>query len=392
MTTEELTYSLTLAHVPEIGVSKYKALTSRFGNAKNVFDQPLSVLAEVNGISETTAQRILDAKEDLDVAAAQILVSEQMGIDIVMCNDEKYPSKLNLRRNDAPKFIYTKGECDLETRKILAVVGTRKASPLYKEICDTIITELAQKHPDLVIISGLAEGIDISAHTSAINNGLTTIAVLPLPLNKIYPTKNVSIANEIPQNGMIISEFEFYSSERKENFVTRNRIIAALSDALLVVESKEDGGSMRTADYAIECDVPVGAVVGGFGKDNSQGCNKLIKEGKASLVSRTQDVERLLGYVESKDYESKRPSKQTVIPSVEAPKPEIKTVPTHDTSALADDARKVFETIARNGGSMYLDDLSNELDMSVNDIIDILFDLELDGYVAQKSGNLYQIQ
>lgn len=392
MTTEELTYSLTLAHVPEIGVSKYKALTSNFGNAKNVFDQPLSALAGISGISENTAQRILDAKDDLDVAAAQILVAEQNGISIVMCNDEKYPSKLNQRRSDAPKFIYTKGECDLENRKILAVVGTRKASPLYKEICDTIITELAQKHPDLVIISGLAEGIDITAHTSAIDNGLSNIAVLPLPLNKIYPAKNVSIANKIPQNGMIISEFEFYSSERKENFVTRNRIIAALADALLIVESKEDGGSMKTADYAIECKVSIGAVVGGFGAGSTQGCNNLIKEGKAFLVSKTQDVERLLGYVESKDYGIKQPNKQSVTTNIEAPKTDAKPIATHDTSALSDNARNVFETIAKNGGSMYLDDLTNELSMNVNDIVDILFDLELDGFVSQKSGNLYQIQ
>lgn len=391
MTTEELAYSLTLAHIPEIGVNKYKALIAKFGDAKNVFNQSVLTLTNINGISESTAQRILDAKEDIDVAAAQILVAEQNGINIIMCNDEKYPSKLINRRNDAPKFIFTKGECDLETRKILAVVGTRKSSPLYQEICDTIITELAQKHPDLVIISGLAEGIDITAHISAINNGLTNIAVLPLPLNKIYPTKNVSIANEIPQNGMIISEFEFYSSERKENFVTRNRIIAALADALLIVESKEDGGSMRTADYAIESGVPIGAVVGGFGKNFNQGCNKLIKEGKAFLISKTQDVERLLGYVESKDYGIKVPNKQTVITPEVITKQEAPSSSSHDTSALNDDAKNVFDCILKNGGNMYLDDMIKTLDMDVNNITDILFDLELDGYISQKSGNLYQI-
>lgn len=204
--------------------------------------------------------------------------------------DGAYPHRL-LEATDAPALLYTLGHCDLDSAHVISVVGTRHATQYGIRFCDTLIGELAQRLPHLVVVSGLAYGIDIAAHRAALKHGVPTVAVLPRGLNRIYPAQHRSDAIAIVKHGgMLVTDYTSQAPVAKGNFLARNRIVAALSDCTVVVESAGTGGALVTASLAMSYNRDVLAVPGRCGDEYSTGCNKLIATNKAALITGASDL------------------------------------------------------------------------------------------------------
>lgn len=220
---------------------------------------------------------------------------EKHHIKALYYKDPDFPQLLN-QCQDGPVILYTIGDNGLHCKRRLAVVGTRRASSYGKEICREIIRELALRVSDLAIISGLAYGIDVIAHRASLEFGLPTVAVLGHGLSTIYPASHRDTAKQISQKGLLLSDFHSGIGPERNNFLRRNRIIAGLSDATLVVESAQKGGALITADIAFSYDREVLSVPGRVIDDRSRGCNHMIKSSMATMVESAEDIIRRLNW------------------------------------------------------------------------------------------------
>ncbi|MGL4364547.1 MAG: DNA-processing protein DprA [Bacteroidales bacterium] len=294
MSTETL-YSIALSLVTGVGSITAKKLINYCGSAEAVFKasakefQPNSAIAKALRNATQLSQTIDRAKKEIDFA-------EKNEIKILHYLNENYPKRLKTCE-DSPIILYQKGNTNLNTSKILSIVGTRKATDYGKEQCERIITTLSKQGYSPIIVSGLAFGIDICAHRAALKNKLLTVAILGHGLDKIYPSEHSFTAKEMLQNsGALLSDFTSNCKMHATNFVSRNRIVAGISDATLVIESGLEGGSLTTANMAFDYARDVLALPGRVGDTYSQGCLHLIRANKASLVSSAEDIAYTLGW------------------------------------------------------------------------------------------------
>ncbi len=229
-------------------------------------------------------------RDCLNRAVQEEAFVREHGISATYYTDGTYPHRL-LEAPDAPVMIYTLGKCNLESKHVISVVGTRHATQYGIRFCDTLIGELSQRLPELVVVSGLAYGIDIAAHRAALKHHVPTVAVLPRGLNRIYPAAHRSDAVAIAKSGgMLLTDYTSQDQVQKSNFLARNRIVAALSDCTVVVESAGTGGALVTASLAMSYNRDVMAVPGRCGDEYSAGCNKLIATNKAALITCADDL------------------------------------------------------------------------------------------------------
>lgn len=253
-----------------------------------------SELYAIEGVREKLVGKLRSAPANLRAAAREIAFMEQNGIRMITFFDADYPYRLK-RCEDAPLFLFCKGSPDLDPRHALAVVGTRRATGQGRAVCQQIISDLAEYRP--LIVSGMAAGIDITAHKSALHCGLPTVGILGHGLDTLYPAQHGSIARSIlEQQGGLLSEYCSQTRPDKGNFPERNRVIAGLCDAVIVIEAAEKGGAHITAELASDYHREVFAVPGRPTDEYSRGCNKLIRENKASLVENAADVVRFMGW------------------------------------------------------------------------------------------------
>ena len=294
MINDNLKYKIALSLIPKVGHITAKKLVSYVGSFEGVFNESKNNLLKIPGIGKILADSIVNsnvlpkAQEELD-----FIVKNNINTSFYL--DKDYPERLKYC-DDAPVLIYTKGDADLNSRKVLSIVGTRKATAVGVAFCEKLINDLAERQHNPIIVSGLAYGIDAVAHKSALSNNLPTIAVLGHGLDIIYPASHKNLAREIISNGMLITDFPSKSIRDKNNFVKRNRIIAGLSDATIVIESGKKGGSLVTADIANSYNRDVFAVPGRLTDTYSAGCNNLIKINKAAMLTSVEDIEYLLGW------------------------------------------------------------------------------------------------
>lgn len=282
--------------------------------------------------------------------------------------DSDYPFRLR-QCDDSPVTFYFTGNCDLNASKILSMVGTRNATPLGKELCDKIISGLAPGHPGLIVVSGLAYGIDIAAHKAALANNLHTIGVLAHGLKTTYPSVHRTTATAIKENGGLITDFLSDALPERNNFLKRNRIIAGLSDATLVVESGIKGGALITADIANSYNRDVFAVPGRPGDQWSAGCNSLIKNNKAALVENSEDIEFFLNW---KPSGAKIPVQRTLF------------------NEMGDSEKLIYEELNRNG-EMNIDFICRAVEIPVYKLSALLLQMEFNGIIKCYPGNLYRI-
>jgi DNA processing protein len=291
------------------------------------------------------------------------------GIAVTYFTDKDYPHRL-IEAPDAPAMFYSLGKCDLEASHIISVVGTRHATQYGIRFCDTLIGELAQRLPDLVVVSGLAYGIDIAAHRAALKHGVPTVAVLPRGLNRIYPAMHRNDAVAIVKGGgLLLTDYTSQDTVQKSNFLARNRIVAALSDCTVIVESAGSGGALITASLAMSYNRDVMAVPGRCGDEFSTGCNKLIATNKAALITSADDLMAAMRW-ESVQQE---PQQLNLFPEL-----------TKEEKAVLD--------VIRDHGEIHINSLADTLKLPVYKLMSILVELDCKNVIATLPGCRYTMR
>ncbi len=358
-------YKIALSMINGIGNVGAKKLLAYIGNPEAVFKEKKQNLTKIPGIGTKVANEILD-KNVLKKAEKELEFIEQHNITPYFYTDEEYPNRLK-HYDDSPIILYFKGKAKFNQEKVISIVGTRNATHRGLEYCKKLIDDASREKHKLLIISGLAYGIDIQAHKSALQNNQETIAVLGHGLNTIYPAAHKNIAKEIISTGGILTEFSSNSKLEPSNFVRRNRIIAGMSDATVVIESANRGGSLITAQIANDYNKDVFAFPGRINDKYSQGCNHLIKTNQAALIESFKDIEYIMGW---KIVEKKQAiQKQLFI-------------------ELNDDEENIINILRENGNTS-IDVLSIKANLPVSKTSSILLGLEFKGAVESYPGKVY---
>ncbi|MFP4489515.1 MAG: DNA-processing protein DprA, partial [Bacteroidales bacterium] len=306
-------------------------------------------------------------KTFIDKASKELDYIHKHGIKIKCYNDKDYPRRLK-ECPDAPLIIYHKGNATLNEKRIISIVGTRNITGKGKDICNTLVSELAEEYPDLVIVSGLAYGVDITAHKAALKENLKTIAVLGHGFRTLYPSVHLPAAKEILKHGALVTDFPSYEAPERNNFLKRNRIIAGLSDATVIIESGRKGGAMVTADIAMSYNREVMAVPGFPGTPQSEGCNLLIKSNKAALIESARDIFYSLNW----------PVKQE--------RSRQKKLFDDDLSPLEE---KIFSLFSE-ARELSPDEISRCMGRPVHHLSSALLKLEFSGLITGMPGNIYR--
>lgn len=358
------TYWWALAQWKGIGPKTGKKVIDAFGNDLSVLFQeelPESFL-EIEGIGQIVLEQ--DRKKLLKEAEAQCTLTDKYQVDLLHRTHSRFPYRMEVHDHLPFAFFY-KGNIDLNPPKTIGIIGTRSPSEEGKLFVESFVKDLVPFQP--VIVSGLAYGIDIAAHKAALSLGLPTIAVLGSGIDKVYPSGHRPLARKMIQNGGVISQFPFGTGPDRENFPMRNQIIAALSDALIVIESKREGGSMITAEFANQMNKDVFAVPGRPGRKESEGCNLLIKSHQANLLESVDDLAYIMRW---KKAETKESVQRQLFVELN-PQEEV-----------------VYRALQKKR-KQNIDALGFELSLSHSKIAPILLQLEFKGLIKSLPGNQY---
>ncbi len=363
---ENLKYKIAISLIPSIGDILAKRLVAYCGSAEMVFKEKKTALEKIPGIGSVNAKSVIN-QNIFERAEEEVRFIQKNNIVPVFYLDSSYPKRLT-HCYDSPVMLYFKGHTNLNAEKMISIVGTRDATEYGKKICEKLISDLAPYN--VTIVSGLAYGVDICAHKSAIENNLPTICTLAHGLDKIYPSVHSSTANKMLENGGWLTDFISNTKPDKENFPKRNRIVAGISDATIVIESKINGGSLITAELANGYGRDVFAFPGRVDDICSAGCNAFIKQNKASLIQSGEDVIKALGWEENTT--KKAPKQQKLF--VELNPEEEKLV----------NVIKEKEAIA-------IDDLCLFCNLPMSKVSAMLLTLEFSGVVKSLPGKMYRL-
>ena len=357
---------LALHFIPGIGDHLIRQVVSYCGSAEKVFKTPKGKLLKVPGIGEVTAESIRQGKP-FSAAEKELKKAEGENVDLIFFTDKNYPSRLR-QANDAPSLLYVKGKMDFENPRTVGIVGTRKATPYGRERVEELVAGLVPHQA--LIISGLAYGIDIHAHKHALKQKLQTIGVMGSGIDVIYPASHSEVAKKMMADGGLVTEHRFGTQPDAHNFPARNRIVAGLCDAVVIVEAAERGGALITADIANSYNKDVFAYPGNVGQSHSEGCNNLIKSNKAHLLTSVKDLEYIMNW------------DATV-------KPEKKEVLVFDNYEPGE--QLVLKTLHENNMQLMIDDLSWKTNIPVGQLASLLLGLEFKGVIKSLPGKIYKI-
>ncbi len=357
---------LALHFAPGIGSRLLKQLISYCGSAQQVFATPKGKLLKIPGIGLVTANSI-KSQQLFSLAEKEILKAEKENVELLFYTDKSFPARLK-SIEDAPVVIYTKGNINLNFSKTVGIVGTRQATAYGKNLVESIVEDLLPHQTP--IISGLAYGIDIHAHKHALKVGLPTIGVLGSGIDVIYPAAHNETAKKMMNQGGLITENSFGAKPDAHNFPARNRIIAGLCDALIVIEAAEKGGALITAEIANSYNKDVFAVPGNIGQTFSAGCNFLIKTNKANLFTSVKDLEYIMNW---------RLESDSASPSIAA----------IDYSTISNDEKKVIEQLLTKETPIMIDQLSIDSHIPLGILSSLLLSLEFAGLVISLPGKRY---
>lgn len=292
---QNLLYNIALTFVPKVGAVTARNLMSYCGSAQAVFEASRKELLRIPGIGEQLATNIKSGSA-LPLAEREIEFMEQHNVRPLFYLDKAYPQRLK-QLPDSPPLLYYKGQADLNPARCVAIVGTRKPTPLGVRICEELVEGLQSY--GVSIVSGMAFGIDVTAHRTCLSLDIPTLGVLAHGLHLLYPPQHLSVAREMLKQGGLLSEYPSHTPPDRERFPMRNRIIAGLCDALIVVETKRRGGSMISAQMANDYNRDVFAVPGRPKDKCAEGCNLLIKSHRASLIESVEDLAYVMRWEES---------------------------------------------------------------------------------------------
>ncbi len=361
---DELLYQIGISLIPGIGVVNAKKLIAYCGSARAVFEESKSNLLKIPGMGLKLVNNIL-SQNVLRRAGEEIDFIVKNDITPLYFKDEEYPQRL-LNCYDHPIMLYYKGTADLNEKRIIAVVGTRRVTPYGRERVKEIVAGL--KNKEVLIVSGLAYGVDSVAHRSAVQNELFTVGVLGHGLDRLYPAENRKLADKMLLRGGLLTEYISRTNPDRENFPKRNRIVAGMSDAVLVVESAKRGGALITAEMANGYNRDVFAVPGKTDDKFSQGCNHLIKTNKAFLAENADDIAYIMGWDEKKI--TKKQQLELFV-------------------TLSDNEKKLL-TLLEEQGETGIDKLVIRSGLSASQVAAALLNLEFNGLVNSLPGKMYK--
>jgi len=365
MDQERLSF-LSLHFTPGIGDFLVKQLVSYCGSAEQVFKTSKGKLLKIPGVGEVSAEAIKNGNS-FQKAEREFKKAEKEETEIIFFIDKAYPQRLKLIE-DAPSILYYKGNQSLNPIKSVGIVGTRQATEYGKELVDKICRDLAPHQP--LIVSGLAYGIDIQAHKYALQYGLPTIGIMGSGMDVIYPAAHKDTARKMISQGGLLTENHFGTKPDAHNFPARNRIIAGLCDALIVVEAAEKGGALITADIANSYNKDVFAIPGNIGSQYSEGCNKLIKTNRANLFNSVKDLEYIMNW------------------SSDAPT----SLPALNLSSFEPDEQTVIQILKAKKTPMMVDELSIRSSLNPSKLASILLTLEFKNIVKSLPGKLFALR
>lgn len=358
-------HCIALTLIPGVGDIGAKKLVAYCGSPEEIFRAKKNHLLKIPGMGVVTVNSILN-QNVLKRAEQELKFIQKYKIQTYFYLDENYPKRLK-HCPDSPIMLYHKGNTDFNSPHVVSVVGTRKATEYGKKITQKIIEELAVHKT--TIVSGLAYGIDICAHKTALHCGIPTVAVLAHGLDRIYPLAHKPIAEKMLEQGGLLTEFMSETNPDRENFPKRNRIVAGMVDAVIVIEASITGGALITAEIANTYSRDVFAVPGRLDDTFSEGCNRLIKTNKAALIESVKDIEYLLGWTTDE----------------KKPKPQQKLF----VDLSPEEERLV--NMLREKGNTAIDDLSILSEFPMSKVAGLLLNLEFNGVVKSLPGKVYQL-
>lgn len=363
---DELYYQVALTLVPELGAIRARQLVDHFGTAAAVFKAKKKEIAVIEGIGEACARSIKEW-DDFGEAETEIRFTEQHGIQTLFLTDAAYPQRL-LHCYDPPTLLYYTGNADCNHRYIVSIIGTRNHTDYGRQVTEQLVADLQEQQ--VMIVSGLAFGIDAIAHRSALQYGLPTIGVLGHGLDTVYPMQHRSLAREITGQGALLTEFRRRTQPDKHNFPRRNRIVAGMADATIVIETANKGGSMITAELAYTYNRDLFAVPGKITDSKSSGCLQLLKQNKAMVYTGAEDLLHILGWVEKKKPVIKK-QKELFI-------------------ELTPDEKIIVDLLSEQEGTP-IDILYLRSGLSSSTVAAILLKLELQNIVVSLPGKIYRL-
>ena len=360
----DLLYLLAITRIPGVGAVTAKNLISYCGGAEEVFRSKRPALLAVPGIGPVTVDSIL-RQQVLQEAEEELAFIHRENLTAISYLDQDYPTRLR-KYPDCPLVLFYRGNVSLQRARTVAIVGTRKPTAQGIAVCEELVRELVPYQP--LIISGLAYGIDITAHRTSLDVGLPTLGVLAHGLDRIYPAAHRKTARQMVERGGLLTEFCKDTIPDRENFPMRNRIVAGLADAIIVVESARRGGSIITAQLGISYSKDVFAVPGRLRDKYSEGCNDLIRSNKATLLQGAEDIARMLNW-ETTDTETADRQQALFV-------------------TLTDSEKSIIDLLQQRE-EIGVDQLGYELELNNNILASLLLELEFKGIVKSLPGKRY---
>ncbi|MDE6339857.1 MAG: DNA-processing protein DprA [Muribaculaceae bacterium] len=368
---EELVYKIALGLIPRMNANIVRRMEDVGLGLEEFFRLDILSLSDALGLNSKTGFGVADREKALQRAKAEAKFVERHGIKVLSLLYEDYPWLLS-ELPDAPLTLYMLGDTDLNPKESVSIVGTRRFTQYGLDFTRRLLEDLGGYFPELMVVSGLAFGVDAAAHNGALDNGLPTVGVVAHGLDTIYPSAHRDLARKMLRNGgAIISEYTSTETPYRARFLERNRIVAGLSQLTVVVESPIKGGAMSTATLAFNYNRDVMAVPGRVTDEASAGCNHLIRKEKAHLLTAAADI------IEQMNWE---PMGVKVTPKQRILFPEMTGLP-----------KQIFDILKYEASPIALDTLHNRLNVKISELMASLTELEFDGVIVRHPGNRYAL-
>lgn len=365
---ENLAYKIAISLIPGIGAVTARNLIAYVGSVEGVFQEKEKNLMKIPGVGEVNAKKVV-RQDVLERAKREVDFILKNRIKTFFYLDENYPTRLK-NCSDAPIILYYKGNANLNEQRIISIVGTRNATNYGKEICEELIRSFSEKNYRLLVVSGLAYGIDVQAHKACLKYNIPTVGVFAHGLDTIYPALHTQVAAKMLENGGLVCDFISETKIDRPNFLRRNRIIAGLADATIIVESAEKGGALVTADIANSYNRDVFAFPGRSTDPYSKGCNKIIKLNEAVLVESAADIEKAMNW------------------DVKLSAPKI--IQTSLFVELTSEEQKLVDLLKE--GDRFVDEITIETNLSMSKVSALLLGLEFKGMITSLPGKMYRLR
>jgi DNA processing protein len=373
MDEKEIYYAMALTRISWFNTQATLQLYRRLGSAQAIYEQRNDIADIVENCPQRLAEAIKHWDEPLRRAAAEMEFVQAHGIQVLAWSTDAYPQRLR-ECPDAPTVLYYKGTAELNQAKVINIVGTRHCTPYGQDVIQQLTRRLSQLCPQVLIVSGLAYGVDINAHRQALENGFETVGVLAHGLDYLYPPRHRDTAREMTKKGGLLTEFMTQTNADKANFVRRNRIVAGMCDATILVESAARGGGLITAEIAMGYNRAVFAIPGSVGAPYSEGCNNLIRDNGAALITSADDLVKAMGW--ASDALLKRAQTDGI---------ERNLFPD-----LSPEEQSIVDLLQKTN-DLQLNIISVKTNLPISQASALLFQLEMKGVLKPLAGGMYHL-